>query len=109
MARVAVREQRRGGGEMLVFERLDFDPGHRGGTIDQARRSQTEVWHRISVCPSVCSAYIRYAEARLKSGTGFRSARAYAPHTLGLDAKNADRRGAAARRRARPRFRALPR
>src|SRR2546429_2797112 len=30
---MAVGEQRRGGGEMLVFEWLDFDPGHRGGTI----------------------------------------------------------------------------
>src|SRR6266576_1910825 len=28
-----VGEQRRGGGEMLVFQWLDFDPGHRGGTI----------------------------------------------------------------------------
>jgi len=30
---VSVGEQRRGGGEMLVFERLGFDPGLRGGTI----------------------------------------------------------------------------
>src|SRR5256714_4386776 len=30
---MAVGEPRRGGGEMLVFQWLDFDPGHRGGTI----------------------------------------------------------------------------
>src|SRR3989440_2345767 len=30
---MAVGEQRRGGGEMLVFQWLNFDPGHRGGTI----------------------------------------------------------------------------
>src|SRR6266699_3075770 len=30
---MAVGEQRRGGGEMFVFQWLDFDPGHRGGTI----------------------------------------------------------------------------
>ena len=59
VARMAVSEQRRGSRKMLVFERFDFDPGHRGGTIDQGRRSQTEVWHRISVCPSVCAAYTR--------------------------------------------------
>src|SRR2546423_1639240 len=30
---MAVGEPRRGGGEMFVFQWLDFDPGHRGGTI----------------------------------------------------------------------------
>src|SRR5205814_3179762 len=38
---VPLREQCCGGGKMLVFERLDFDPGHRGGTIALASMPKT--------------------------------------------------------------------
>src|SRR5256885_2903624 len=68
MSGVTVCEQRRRGGEVLVLERLDFDPGHRRGTIDQVRRSQTEVRHRIREKPSVCSAYTRAVSPKTLTG-----------------------------------------